>query len=116
MLINIMKSKIHRATVTEANINYLGSITIDQDLLDAAGIIENEKVEIHNITNGQRLATYAISGTKGTGIVCLNGAAARLAEVGDKIIIIAYGILEKSDALQNKPQVIFVDDNNKITE
>jgi aspartate 1-decarboxylase len=110
------KSKIHRATVTEANLNYVGSVTIDQDLLDAAGILPGEKVQIVNNNNGARLETYTISGERGSGVLCLNGAAARLVQPGDVVIIIAYCMLDREEAKVFKPDVVFVDGNNKIVE
>lgn len=109
MLVHIVKSKIHRVTVTEANLNYIGSITIDEDLMDAANVIANEKVSIVNNNNGERLETYVIPGQRGSGIVCLNGAAARKAQPGDIIIIMAYAILEFEEAKTFKPAIIFPD-------
>jgi aspartate 1-decarboxylase len=108
----MMKSKIHRAAVSEANLNYVGSVTIDADLLDAAGIYENEKVQIVNNNNGARLETYAIPGPRGSGVICLNGAAARLVQPGDIVIIIAYGLFTEAEAREHRPQVVFVDDRN----
>lgn len=116
MLLHMYKSKIHRATVTEANLNYVGSITIDQDLLDAAGILPGEKVQIVNNNNGARLETYTISGERGSGVICLNGAAARLVQPGDIVIIIAYCILDREEAKIFKPDVVFLDSNNRIVE
>jgi aspartate 1-decarboxylase len=115
MQIILLKSKIHRATVTQADLNYVGSITIDSDLLRESGIQEYEKVEIADITNGNRLETYAIAGEAGSGIICLNGAAAKLVNPGDKIIIMAYANMTPEEAKSHKPTVIFVDDNNAIT-
>lgn len=115
MQIILLKSKIHRATVTQADLNYVGSITIDSDLLRESGIQEYEKVEIADITNGNRLETYAIAGEAGSGIICLNGAAAQLVNPGDKIIIMAYANMTPEEAKTHKPTVIFVDDNNAIT-
>lgn len=115
MQITLLKSKIHRATVTQADLNYVGSITIDSDLLRESGIQEYEKVEIADITNGNRLETYAIAGDSGSGIICLNGAAAKLVNPGDKIIIMAYANMTPEEAKSHKPIVIFVDDNNAIT-
>ncbi|WP_439951280.1 aspartate 1-decarboxylase [Carboxydothermus islandicus] len=112
----MMKGKIHRATVTEANLNYVGSITIDEELLEASGILPNEKVQVVNINNGARLETYTIPGAKGSGIISLNGAAARLCQVGDKVIIIAYALMEEKEAKQWQPKVVFVDENNKIVK
>jgi len=115
MLLTIMKSKIHRATVTEANLNYVGSITIDEDLMDAAGLLENEKVQVVNNNNGERFETYVIPGQRGSGIICLNGAAARLVHAGDLVIIISYAMLEAAEARTFKPNIVFVDDCNKVT-
>ncbi|MDD3079511.1 MAG: aspartate 1-decarboxylase [Paludibacter sp.] len=109
MLVHVVKSKIHRVTVTEANLNYIGSITIDMDLMDAANIFANEKVSIVNNNNGERFDTYVIPGERGSGVVCLNGAAARLVQPGDIIIIIAYAIMEMEDAKVFRPAVIFPD-------
>jgi aspartate 1-decarboxylase len=113
MLIEVLKSKIHRVTVTEADLDYIGSITIDEDLMDAAGIIENEKVEIYNITNGERFATYAIRGERGTGVIGINGAAAHKAMVGHLLIIAAYAQMSPEEAKEWHPTVIFPK-NNKI--
>ena len=109
-----MKSKIHRVKVTQAELNYVGSITIDEDLMDAVGLIENEQVHIVNNNNGERLITYVIKGERGTGIICLNGAAARKAQVGDIVIIIAYGTMSQEEAQTFKPQVVFPDTNNRL--
>ena len=98
MYIEVIKSKIHRVTVTEANLNYIGSITIDEDLLDAAGLIENEKVQVVNINNGERLETYVIKGERGTGVICLNGPAARKVVVGDIVIIMSYAMMDMEEA------------------
>ncbi len=115
MNIEVVKSKIHRVTVTEADLNYVGSITIDEDLMDAANLIENEKVQIVNINNGERLETYVITGQRGTGQVCLNGPAARRVAVGDIIIIISYASMEFEEAKSFKPVLIFPDTaSNKI--
>jgi len=111
-----MKSKIHRAVVTESNLNYVGSITIDEDLMDAADIMENEKVQVVNNNNGNRFETYVIPGKRGSGMICLNGAAARLVQPGDIIIIISYGLFEKNEAKNFNPKIVFVDENNKIVE
>jgi aspartate 1-decarboxylase len=107
MLIEVIKSKIHRVSVTEANLNYVGSITIDEDLMDAANIIENEKVHVLNINNGERLETYVIKGTRGSGDICLNGAAARKVIIGDVIIIMSFAILDFQEAKSFKPAIIF---------
>jgi aspartate 1-decarboxylase len=109
MLVEILKSKIHRVTVTEANLNYIGSIAIDEDLMDAANIIENEKVQVVNINNGERLETYVIRGDRGSGSICLNGAAARLVQVGDILLIMSYATMEFSEAKKFKPVILFPD-------
>jgi len=109
MLIHIVKSKIHRVSVTEANLNYIGSITIDEDLMDAANVIANEKVSIVNNNNGERFETYVIPGKRGSGVICLNGAAARKAQTGDIIIIMAYALMEMEEARTFKPAIIFPD-------
>jgi aspartate 1-decarboxylase len=114
MLRTLFKSKLHRATVTEACLNYVGSITIDEDLLDAADICVNEKVQVVNNNNGARLETYAIPGRRGSGVICLNGAAARLVQAGDKVIIITYAVVDDREAKSFRPTVVFLDDNNKI--
>ena len=114
MLIQRFKSKIHRATVTEANLNYVGSITIDEDLMDACNIVEGERVQIVNNNNGERLETYVICGARGSGVICLNGAAARRAEVGDIIIIISYALMTPEEAKDFKTVTIFPDGQNKI--
>ena len=114
MLIQVFKSKIHRATVTEANLNYVGSITIDEVLMEAAGLIEGERVQIVNNNNGERLETYVIRGERNSGSICLNGAAARKAEVGDTVIIISYGWMTPEEAREYKPLVVFPDDNNQV--
>lgn len=116
MIICMLKSKIHRATVTEANLNYVGSITIDEDLMDAVGIYENERVQIVNVNNGERFDTYVIKGERGKGDICLNGAAARLVHVGDKVIIMAYAYVDEKEAKEMKPKVILVDEENKILD
>lgn len=111
-----MNGKIHRATVTEANLNYVGSITIDEDLLDAVGMIANEKVQIVNNNNGARLETYIIPGERGSGVVCLNGAAARLVQKGDIVIIISYCLVPEDKVQYHQPKVAIMDENNKIKE
>ncbi len=116
MLLQIFKSKIHRATVTEANLNYVGSITIDRDLLDATGMIPGERVQIVNNNNGERIETYIIAGPRGSGTICLNGAAARRVEVGDVVIIISYGYMTAEEAKNFTPSTVLVDENNKIKE
>ena len=114
MNIEVLKSKIHRVTVTEANLEYVGSITIDEKLMKAANLIENEKVQVLNVNNGERLETYVIKGEYGSGIICLNGAAARCVSTGDKVIIMAYADMTPEEAQTFKPAVLFVDENNKI--
>lgn len=114
MIIEVMKSKIHRVRVTQAELNYVGSITIDEDLMDAANIIANEKVQIVNNNNGARLETYVIPGERGSGTICLNGAAARLVQVGDIVIIISYAHMEFEEAKQHQPTLVFPDDNNRL--
>lgn len=109
MFVHIVKSKIHRVSVTEANLNYIGSITIDEDLMDAANLIANEKVTIVNNNNGERFETYVIPGQRQSGVICLNGAAARLVQPGDIVIIMAYAIMEMEEARTFKPAVIFPD-------
>ncbi|MGI6084242.1 MAG: aspartate 1-decarboxylase [Acetivibrionales bacterium] len=116
MTLNILKSKIHRATVTEADINYVGSITIDPDLLEAAGLIQYERVQVVNINNGERFETYCIGGKRGSGVICLNGAAARLVCPGDKVIIMAYCQIDSEVAHNHHPMVVFVDERNRITK
>ena len=111
MLLNILKSKIHRVTITEANLDYIGSITIDEDLMDAVNLIENERVDIYNITNGERFSTYAIKGERGSGIIGINGAAAHKAGVGDLIIIASYASMDFEEAKTFTPSVVFPKDN-----
>lgn len=113
MQIEVVKSKIHRVTVTEADLNYIGSITIDEDLMEAANIIENERVYIYNINNGERFETYVIKGERGSGTLCLNGAAARLVQKGDLVIIVSYATMDFEEAKNWKPTVIFPQ-NNKV--
>ena len=114
MNIKMLKGKIHRATVVQAELEYIGSITVDKDLLEASGILEYEKVQIVNINNGRRFETYTIAGERGSGLICLNGAAARCVQVGDKIIIMAYCNMDEKEAKDHKPRVVFVDEKNKI--
>ena len=114
MFRTVYKSKIQGAVVTEANLEYVGSITIDKDLLDVADIIPNERVQVVNLNNGSRLETYTISGKKGSGTICMNGGTARWAVVGDRILIISYVMMETKDAVAFKPKVIFVDEKNRI--
>ena len=115
MFRQMCKSKIHRATVTDANLNYVGSITIDQGLMTAADLLTFEKVQVVNINNGERFETYVIPGAEDSGTICLNGAAARLALPGDLIIIIAYGLFDESDLKGWQPRVVHVDENNRMT-
>lgn len=112
----MLKSKLHRATVTEADLNYVGSVTIDGDLMDRVGLLEYEQVHIVNINNGARFETYAIRGEAASGIVCLNGAAARQAQVGDKVIIMAYARMEPEEAAGFRPKVVFLDEGNRRLE
>lgn len=114
MMIQRFKSKIHRATVTQADLNYVGSITIDEDLMDAANILEGERVQIVNNNNGARLETYVITGERGSGVICLNGAAARKVAVGDIVIIISYGLMSIEEAKAFEPLTVFPDENNRI--
>lgn len=112
----MMSGKLHRATVTEANLNYVGSITIDEDLIDAVGMFPNEKVQIVNNNNGARLETYIIPGKRGSGVICLNGAAARLVQEGDKVIIISYKMMSDQEAASHEPKVAVLNDQNKIEQ
>lgn len=114
MHIEILKSKIHRATVKVSNLNYIGSMTIDEDLMEAANLIENERVHIYNINNGERFETYVIKGDRGTGIIGVNGAAARKVAVGDLVIIVSYAMMEFEEARSFRPNIIFPDSDNKI--
>ncbi|MEZ5210154.1 aspartate 1-decarboxylase [Gordonia sp. (in: high G+C Gram-positive bacteria)] len=114
MLRTMMTSKIHRATVTQADLHYVGSVTIDQDLLDAAGLLEGEQVTIVDIDNGARLETYVIAGARGTGVIGINGAAAHLVHPGDLVIIIAYGMFDEAELLTYEPRVVFVDEHNRV--
>lgn len=114
MQIEVLKSKIHRATITGSELNYIGSIAIDENLIEASNLIENEKVHIYNINNGERLETYVIKAPRGSGIISLNGAAARKVAVGDKVIIVSYASLDFEKAKQFKPTILFPDDNNKL--
>jgi aspartate 1-decarboxylase len=116
MFITLMKSKIHRAIVTESNISYIGSITIDKELMDAAGLLENEKVQVLNINNGNRFETYVISGIKKSGTICINGAAARLVQPGDIVIIISYGLFDVKETSEFKPSIVFVNEKNQIVK
>ena len=114
MLLTMFKGKLHRATVTQAEINYVGSVTIDADLLAQSGILPGEKVQIVNINNGERFETYTISGEAGSGVICINGAAARLVQVGDKVIIIAYAMMDSEEARTFQPNVLVLDEGNRI--
>lgn len=114
MEITMLKGKIHRATVVQAEVDYVGSITVDTELLEAAGILEYEKVAVVDVRNGSRLETYTIAGERGSGMICLNGAAAKLVDKGDTIIIMAYAQMSPEEAKEYRPKVVFVDENNKI--
>jgi aspartate 1-decarboxylase len=116
MFLNLFKSKIHRATVTEANLNYMGSITIDEELMEKAHILPNERVQVVDNNNGARLETYVIPGPKGSGVICLNGAAARCAQPGDTVIIMAYAWMDEAEARKHKPTVVMVDEKNHAVE
>ena len=116
MYLSMLKSKIHRATVTQAELNYVGSITIDEELMEAAGILEYERVHIANVNNGSRIETYVIAGEKGSGVICLNGAAARSGQKGDIIIIMAYADMTPEEAKENSPKVVLVNENNTIVK
>ena len=116
MFRTLLGGKIHRATVTQADLNYVGSITVDEDLLDAAGILVNEKVQIVNNNNGARLETYTIAGKRGSGVICLNGAAARLVQPGDVVIIMSYVLLSEPEISVHEPKVVLVDEANRIRE
>lgn len=114
--IQILKSKVHRVRVTEANIDYVGSLTLDEDLMDAANLLEHEKIQVVNINNGERLETYLIKGKRGSGIVCLNGPAARKAVVGDIVIIISYAVMDFEQAKSFQPTVIFPNEQNQLSQ
>ena len=116
MIRYMLKSKLHRAVVTDANLNYVGSITIDQDLMDAADIWENEKVTVVNNNNGQRFETYVMPGARGSKVICLNGAAARLVQRGDVIIILTFTILQDEECKNHKPTIVFLNENNEIVK
>ena len=116
MTITMLKGKIHRATVTQAELDYVGSITVDVELLEKAGIFEYEKVQIVDVNNGARFETYTIAGERGSGVMCLNGAAARMVQTGDKIILIAYAQVTPEEAKEMRPAVLFVDEKNQITK
>lgn len=115
MYLNMLKGKIHRATVVQAELDYVGSITVDEALLEASGILEYEKVQVVDVDNGQRLETYTIAGERGSGMICLNGAAARLVQKGDKIIIMCYAQMTQEEASANPPRVVFVDEENRVS-
>ena len=114
MQIELLKSKVHRAVITEANFNYVGSLTLDEDLMDAANMIENEKVQVVNVNNGERLETYLIKGKRGSGTVCLNGPAARKGAVGDIVVIISYATMDFEEAKSFKPSLVFPKEGNKL--
>lgn len=116
MFRTMMKAKIHRATVTEANLNYVGSVTIDKEIMDAVDILPNEKVQIVNNNNGARLETYVIEGEPGSGVICLNGAAARLVQPGDTVIIISYAMMTEAEARSHKPRIAIMGEKNKIVQ
>ena len=116
MTISMLKAKIHRAVVTQAELDYVGSITVDELLLEEAGILEYEKVQIVDVNNGERFETYTIAGERGSGIICLNGAAARMVQKNDRIIIMAYAQVTPQEAKEMKPKVLFVDDDNRVTK
>lgn len=116
MLLTMLKSKIHRATITGADVNYQGSITIDKKLMEAAKLNEYERVDIYNINNGQRFSTYVIKGQRGKGEICLNGAAARLVSIGDLIIICSYSIHDEKEAAKHKPVIVYIDGKNRIVK
>ncbi len=115
MIIEVLKSKLHRATITQANLNYIGSISIDEDLMDAANLIEFEKVQVVNINNGERIETYVIRGERGTGVISLNGAAARKAQVGDLVIIASYAQIDFEEAKKHKPTIVFPTEQNRLS-
>lgn len=114
MLLNLLKSKIHRARVTQAELHYVGSVTIDETLMEAAGLLENERVQVVNVNNGERLETYVIAGERNSGVVCLNGAAARKAAVGDLVIIMAYAWMTEEEASSHKPRIVIPDEANHL--
>ena len=116
MTITMLKAKIHRATVTQAELDYVGSITVDMDLLEQAGILEYEKVQIVDVNNGSRFETFTIAGERGSGVMCLNGAAARMVQTSDKIILMAYAQVTPEEASELRPTVLFVDEKNKVTK
>ncbi len=115
MQVTMLKGKIHRATVTQAELDYVGSITVDEELLEKAGMLEYEKVQIVDVNNGNRFETYTIAGERGSGMICLNGAAARCVSVGDKVILMTYAQYDEEEAKTHKPKVVFVDEKNKVS-
>lgn len=114
MFVHVFRAKLHRVVVTEANLNYMGSITVDEDLLDASGILQHEKVQIVNVNNGERFETYVIKGERGSGQICLNGPAARKVHIGDKLIVIAYGMMTLEEAKNHTPKAVYVNESNAI--
>ncbi len=114
MQIQILKSKVHRAVITEANLNYVGSLTLDEDIMDAANMIEHEKIQVVNVNNGERIETYLIKGKRGSGVVCLNGPAARKGAEGDIVIVLSYALMDFEEAKKHKPIVVFPKDGNKL--
>jgi aspartate 1-decarboxylase len=114
MQIEVLKSKIHRVRITEANLNYIGSITIDEDLMDASNLIENEKVHVLSIDSGERLQTYVIKGTRGSGMICMNGPAARKISVGDTVIVMSYAVMDFEEAKKFKPAIVFPKEDNSL--
>lgn len=116
MLLRMLRAKIHRAKITEACVDYVGSITIDQDLLDASGILPGECVLVADLTDGKRFETYVMEGDRGSGVICINGAAARLVDIGDRVIIMAFAYIEPGETANLKPKIVLVDENNKPTE
>jgi aspartate 1-decarboxylase len=114
MLIEVLKSKVHRAVITEANLNYVGSLTLDEDLMEASNLIENEKIQVVNVNNGERIETYIIKGKRGSGVVCLNGPAARKGAEGDVVIIISYATIDFEEAKTFKPWIVFPKEGNKL--
>jgi aspartate 1-decarboxylase len=116
MQITVLRSKIHRAAVTQADLNYIGSITIDETLMDAAGLYEYEKVQVVDLNNGCRLETYVIKGVRNSGVICLNGAAARLIHPNDLVIIMSYAIMDENEIKDHRPKIVFVDENNRLVD
>jgi len=114
MMVHMMKSKLHHATVTQAELHYVGSITVDEDLMDAANLIDHEKVQVLDIENGERLETYVIKGERGSGVICMNGPAARKIQKGDTILVISYAMMSEEEARKYKPVVVILEDNNKV--